>query len=392
MYFQSKEAIQLNQFTKWAMGTALAFTVCAPVMTQTATEAVAASKQATVKVSAASIYKTPSKKVKYGVVKKGTKLTYTSKGAVWTKVKYKGKTGYILTKQLSYISSQTALYLEYDKYGKQLKEDQKVLNTWEKEGKVKNIYTEGYIVFQDIVADVDAAIGDSKLTKANKAKLRAKYIRPAEIELQRLGGIYNMWNLYTQTEKRMNNFDYAAAQKSYDQSITTLAETEAYILEKKLQPIQPKMKEVLKKRQATLERRFSYSTLKEMDVKLGYDTRYLQGNERDTYLKKHTNGVMTTDFEDSLFFVNIGNSIRTGEFKKLTFTLAAGEYWNTHTSKNDYLAKVYLQYGEDNRVYVLTEGSDSIQVTFNIESYKYGLNLSGNTNRDIIISNVRFWR
>lgn len=382
------------------MGTALAFTVCAPVMTQTATEAVAASKQATVKVSAASIYKTPSKKVKYGVVKKGTKLTYTSKGAIWTKVKYKGKTGYILTKQLSYISSQTALYLEYDKYGKQLKEAQKVLlkeaqkvlHTWEKEGKVKDIYAEGYIVFQDAVADVDAEIGDSKLTKANKAKLRAKYIQPAEIELQRLCGIYNMWNLYTQTEKRMNNFNYTSAQKSYDQSITTLAETEAYILEKKLQPIQPKMKEVLKKRQATLERRFSYSTLKEMGGSLSNDVRYLQGNERDTYLKKHTNGVITTDFEDSLFFVNIGNSIRTGEFKKLTFTLAAGEYWNTHTSNNDFLAKVYLQYGEDNRVYVLTESSDSIQVTFNIESYKYGLNLSGNTNRDIIISNVRFWR
>ncbi|MGK4153342.1 hypothetical protein AB0X74_11850 [Kurthia gibsonii] len=390
----------MNQFTKWTMGTALAFTVCAPVMTQTATEAVAASKQATVKVSAASIYKTPSKKVKYGVVKKGTKLTYTSKGAIWTKVKYKGKTGYILTKQLSYISSQTALYLEYDKYGKQLKEAQKVLlkeaqkvlHTWEKEGKVKDIYAEGYIVFQDAVADVDAEIGDSKLTKANKAKLRAKYIQPAEIELQRLCGIYNMWNLYTQTEKRMNNFNYTSAQKSYDQSITTLAETEAYILEKKLQPIQPKMKEVLKKRQATLERRFSYSTLKEMGGSLSNDVRYLQGNERDTYLKKHTNGVITTDFEDSLFFVNIGNSIRTGEFKKLTFTLAAGEYWNTHTSNNDFLAKVYLQYGEDNRVYVLTESSDSIQVTFNIESYKYGLNLSGNTNRDIIISNVRFWR
>ncbi|GED20870.1 hypothetical protein [Kurthia gibsonii] len=132
--------------------------------------------------------------------------------------------------------------------------------------------------------------------------------------------------------------------------------------------------------------------MKEMGGSLSNDVRYLQGNERDTYLKKHTNGVITTDFEDSLFFVNIGNSIRTGEFKKLTFTLAAGEYWNTHTSNNDFLAKVYLQYGEDNRVYVLTEGSDSIQVTFNIESYKYGLNLSGNTNRDIIISNVRFWR
>lgn len=375
------------------MGTALAFTVCAPVMTQTATEAVAASKQATVKVSAASIYKTPSKKVKYGVVKKGTKLTYTSKGAIWTKVKYKGKTGYILTKQLSYISSQTALYLEYDKYGKQLKEDQKVLNTWEKEGKVKNIYTEGYIVFQDAVADVDAAIGDSKLTKANKAKLRAKYIRPAEIELQRLGGIYNMWNLYTQTEKRMNNFDYAAAQKSYDQSITTLAETEAYILEKKLQPIQPKMKEVLKKRQATLERRFSYSTLKEMEGNFNYYTRYLKGNERDTYLKKHTNGVITTDSTSYLFNTKIGNSIRTGEFKKLTFTLAAGEYWNTHTSKNDYLAIIYDSYGYNDSV-TLTEGSEPMQVTVDLERYKYyqQIELKGSINRDIIISNVRFWR
>lgn len=83
----------------------------------------------------------------------------------------------------------------------------------------------------------------------------------------------------------MNNFDYTSAQKSYDQSITTLAETEAYILEKKLQPIQPKMKEVLKKRQATLERRFSYSTFKEMGNSLSNDVRYLQGNERDTYLK-----------------------------------------------------------------------------------------------------------
>ncbi|MEB7773232.1 hypothetical protein [Kurthia gibsonii] len=383
----------MNQFTKWTMGTALAFTVCAPVMTQTATEAVAASKQATVKVSAASIYKTPSKKVKYGVVKKGTKLTYTSKGAIWTKVKYKGKTGYILTKQLSYISSQTALYLEYDKYGKQLKEAQKVLHTWEKEGKVKDIYAEGYIVFQDAVADVDAEIGDSKLTKANKAKLRAKYIQPAEIELQRLGGIYNMWNLYTQTEKRMNNFDYTSAQKSYDQSITTLAETEAYILEKKLQPIQPKMKEVLKKRQATLERRFSYSTLKEMGGSLSNDVRYLQGNERDTYLKKHTNGVITTDFENSLFFVNIGNSIRTGEFKKLTFTLAAGEYWNTHTSENDYLAKVFIKYDDDNAA-ILTEGSEPMQVTIYLERYKYfkQIELKGSIHRDIIISNVRFWR
>lgn len=102
--------------------------------------------------------------------------------------------------------------------------------------------------------------------------------------------------------------------------------------------------------------------------------------------------MITTDFEDSLFFVNIGNSIRTGEFKKLTFTLAAGEYWNTHTSENDYLAKVFI-YDDDNPA-ILTEGSEPMQVTIDLERYKYfkQIELKGSIHRNIIISNVRFWR
>ena len=231
----------MNKMAKWTISGAMAFSIVAPITLQASTEAVAASKKATVKVSSATIYKTTSKKNRLGTVRKGTTLTYSTKGAVWTKVKYKGKTGYILSKQLKFPQTAAEIYLNADAKGKNVKNALQILNEAEASGNMNSIYTKTYDALQSAISKYSKELDGFKLSKADRDRLKEKYIKPADQQLERLAGVYNSWNELNQTEKRMNNFDYDAAQKSFDRSITAYSETEAYIQDNNLSPLNAKV-------------------------------------------------------------------------------------------------------------------------------------------------------
>lgn len=389
----------MNKMAKWTISGAMAFSIVAPITIQASTEAVAASKKATVKVSAATIYKTTSKKNRLGTVRKGTTLTYSTKGAVWTKVKYKGKTGYILSKQLKFPQTAAEIYLNADAKGKNVKNALQILNEAEASGNMNSIYTKTYDALQSAISKYSKELDGFKLSKADRDRLKAKYIKPADQQLERLAGVYNSWNELNQTEKRMNNFDYDAAQKSFDRSITAYSETEAYIQDNNLSPLNAKLATKVKKRKDSLDRRFSYSTFSELQaIYTNSEVKKLTGTEKDIFKKAHSNGLITTEYlkEEFLFDIPIANERNKGGFKKLTFTVAAGEYWNKYDTDNDYLTNFGIYDISQPKEIILEPGADTMKITVDLENLENqdteNLSFYGEFERDVIISDIRLYR
>lgn len=391
----------MNKMAKWTISGAMAFSIVAPITIQASTEAVAASKKATVKVSSATIYKTTSKKNRLGTVRKGTTLTYSTKGAVWTKVKYKGKTGYILSKQLKFPQTAAEIYLNADAKGKNVKNALQTLNEAEASGNMNSIYTKTYDALQSAISKYTKELDGFKLSKADRDRLKAKYIKPADQQLERLAGVYNSWNELNQTEKRMNNFDYDAAQKSFDRSITAYSETEAYIQDNNLSPLNAKLATKVNKRKDSLDRRFSYSTFSELQPSsISSDAKKLTGTEKDIFKKAHSNGLITTDnLSFTLMKIPIANERNKGGFKKLTFNLTAGDYWNEHETNKSYLAKFLVETVYSNALeeeVVLEPGADTMKITVNLENINRQnieeLEIYGDFERDVIISDIRLYR
>lgn len=389
----------MNKMAKWSISGAMAFSIVAPITLQASTEAVAASKKATVKVSSATIYKTTSKKNRLGTVRKGTTLTYSTKGAVWTKVKYKGKTGYILSKQLKFPQTAAEIYLNADAKGKNVKNALQTLNEAEASGNMNSIYTKTYDALQSAISKYTKELDGFKLSKADRDRLKAKYIKPADQQLERLAGVYNSWNELNQTEKRMNNFDYNAAQKSFDRSITAYSETEAYIQDNNLSPLNAKLATKMKKRKESLDRRFSYSTFSELQPSsISSDAKKLTGTEKDIFKKAHSNGLITTEYlqEEFLFDIPIANERNKGGFKKLTFTVTAGEYWNKYDTDNDYLTNFGIYGISQPKEIILEPGADTMKITVDLENLEDQdmkvLSIFGEFERDVIISDIRLYR
>lgn len=389
----------MNKMAKWTISGAMAFSIVAPITLQASTEAVAASKKATVKVSSATIYKTTSKKNRLGTVRKGTTLTYSTKGAVWTKVKYKGKMGYILSKQLKFPQTAAEIYLNADAKGKNVKNALQTLNEAEASGNMNSIYTKTYDALQSAISKYTKELDGFKLSKADRDRLKAKYIKPADQQLERLAGVYNSWNELNQTEKRMNNFDYDAAQKSFDRSITAYSETEAYIQDNNLSPLNAKLATKVKKRKDSLDRRFSYSTFSELQASsISSNAKKLTGTEKDIFKKAHSNGLITTEYlkEEFLFDIPIANERNKGGFKKLTFTVAAGEYWNKYDTDNDYLTNFGIYDISQPKEIILEPGADTMKITVDLENLEDQdmkvLSIFGEFERDVIISDIRLYR
>ncbi|MEB6112915.1 hypothetical protein MXM64_07680 [Kurthia gibsonii] len=149
---------------------ALALSLAAPIVCSINTSAKAISSKAIVNVSWASIYTDSTKKTKLAIVKQKTTFTSYSKGKTWTKVTYKGKTGYILTKQLMF---KELTYQEFVAGGKALTKQMEQLAKLEQKGDVSNLAAR-YQTTKTQFTSYEKALKASRLKTSQKNVLQKK--------------------------------------------------------------------------------------------------------------------------------------------------------------------------------------------------------------------------
>lgn len=107
---------------------------------------------------------------KLGTIKQSTSFMTTYVGKKWTKLKYKGQTGYILSKELTYYAERANPY--------------------------------------------DSAVTISKcLTKSQIAKFKKESYNPAKKQANRMKKMVQAWDLYTKSAYNMIDVKYTEARE-----------------------------------------------------------------------------------------------------------------------------------------------------------------------------------
>ena len=391
----------MNKFAKWTISGAMALSLVAPITFQPSTTASAFVWKDTGEAAPigkfATVYSSTSMKKKLGTIKLGTSFMTTYVGKKWTKLKHKGQTGYILSKELTYYSERANPYDSAVTISKRLTKKINALKAAEAEGDIQKIVEKLYPTLEKSVKDMKEELSRDGLTKSQIAKFKKESYNPAEKQANRMKKIVQAWDLYTKAAYNMIDFKYTEAREQVDLANKLVNES------KKVNTYNKKFTAAVNKKMKDMERRFSYSTFDELAYDFS-DPKMIQltGKEKDVFNKKHSNGIKSTKYTSytHIFNFNNGNYFNKEDdskrFKKLTFTMTAGEYWKNKKQDVENLAEVFVNGTVNSKMYVLDSTKKSVKVTVDLTKIHTGratvIYLIGSLDRDVIISDIGVYR
>lgn len=391
----------MNQTTKWAISGAMVLAIMTPIALQPKMTASAIvwvyNGKASPLNGPSTIYSSPSKKKKLGSIPRQKPFKYIHKGAKWTTVKYKGKKGYVSTRELAFHKSRGSALQSAEIISKRFPRRIQELKIAEEAGDFKTIQRKIYSKINYSVNELKVELKRKGLTKAQIDQFTKKSLNPAEFEVNRMKELIRTWKDYDASREELNHFNIekafekqAAANKRFDRAINKY-------------PYHENLLTVMNNQQKEIERRFIYSTFNDLFYDIG-DSEVVQltGGEKDIFNNVHENGIISTTantkwhgftFENGRY---IEKDNAQNQYKKVTFTMAAGEYWKGKTVEGEKLAEVFVVTGERSNTYTLDSFENPVTVSINLEEINLPKYNSGRfnvkLNRDVIISDIRFYR
>lgn len=382
----------MHNLLKVAIVSTVAFSTVA-----TAASAVSQAETTTATVkSNTTLYKAANKKKKLKAVKKSSKVTIVRKGGTWTKVKYAGKTGYMLTKYLKFVSTEAQLENTAIAKGKDLLKKVTALDKIAEAGNITGLYDGTYDDLSTAANTYADYVDNIKVSKEVKTKLKAQYTNVALNTLECYSKEIDTWRYIVQTQGRIKNFKYDTAQKSYDAAVTAFAEGQALRTEKGYAALPPKLEKTLKAQIDLLNERFSTSTYEQLETEghIG-----ISNNDEITFEnisstnpfkaldgKTYTNGFKTLSNDWYKYsFKTI--QFPAGTFKRVTLTVTLGDYWN----KNDFDGTAEVIIGGE--VYTFSNGDDAINIEYDLSDTTTKFELKKDTKiSNIAFTNIVFYR
>ena len=383
----------MHKISKWVVSSAVALSLMTPTILQSSTSASAAVWVETNKAlpmnDPVTVYSSTSMKKKLGMISVNTTVTISNKGNKWSKLKFKGQTGYVLTSKLWFFQEREKPYASAVIIGKRLTENMNQIKAAETNGDVKQIAEKQYPSLEKGIKEMKEELARDGLTKAQIAKFKKDSLMPAEKQAKRMKPIAEAWKDYKAAKNKILNFEYEEARAMVDSAkakIKVAMKGNAYA---------KKFVAAINKGTKDMERRFVYTTFDDLAYdNLGTKLVALTGQEKDVFNKKHTNGFKSTKYGSYEYLFSFLNG-RTG-YKKMTFTMTAGAYWKNRKQDVDTLAEVYANAEKFSKVYTLKSAKKSLQVTIDLQSINSNgsvySHLIGSLDREIIISNIRLYR
>lgn len=175
----------MNKFAKWTISGAMALSLVAPITTASAIVWTENGEAAPI-VKFATVYSSTDMKKKLGTIKQSTSFMTTYVGKKWTKLKYKGQTGYILSKELTYYAERANPYDSAVTISKRLTKKINALKAAEAEGGIQKIVEELYPTLEKSVKDMKEELSREGLTKSQIAKFKKESYNPAEKQANRM--------------------------------------------------------------------------------------------------------------------------------------------------------------------------------------------------------------
>ena len=383
----------MHTISKWVVSSAVALSLMTPTILQSSTSASAAVWVETNKAlpmnDPVTVYSSTSMKKKLGTISVNTTVTISNKGKKWSKLKFKGQRGYVLTSKLWFFQEREKPYASAVIIGKRLTENVNQIKAAETNGDVKQIAEKQYPSLEKGIKEMKEELARDGLTKAQIAKFKKDSLMPAEKLAKRMKPIAEAWNDYNAAKNEILNFEYEEARAMVDSAkakIKVAMKGNAYA---------KKFVAAINEGTKDMERRFVYTTFDDLAYdNLGTKLVALTGQEKDVFNKKHANGFKSTKYGSYEYLFSFLNG-RTG-YKKMTFTMTAGAYWKNRKQDVDTLAEVYANAEKFSKVYTLISAKKSLQVTIDLQSINSNSSvyshLIGSLDREIIISNIRLYR
>lgn len=150
---------------------------------------------------------------KLGTIKQSTSFMITYVGKKWTKLKYKGQTGYILSKELTYYAERANPYDSAVTISKCLTKKVNALKATEAKGDIQKIVEELYPTLEKSAKDMKEELLREGLTKSQIAKFKKESYNPAEKQANRMKKMVQAWDLYTKSAYNMIDVKYTEARE-----------------------------------------------------------------------------------------------------------------------------------------------------------------------------------
>lgn len=372
---------------------ALALSLAAPIVCSINTSAKAISGKAIVNVSWASIYTDSTKKTKLAVVKQKTTFTSYSKGKTWTKVTYKGKTGYILTKQLMF---KELTYQEFVAEGKALTKQMEQLAKLEQKGDVSNLAAR-YQTTKTQFASYEKALKASRLNTSQKNVLQKQYVKASKVKMERFAGFVQAWEDLVKTESYMKQYNMKSAKTTWKRAVKVKTEADAKLRKNKWTAYAYKANDAFERYMKTLERRFTYVTYDELQPQLmNRFARSLDEEDRDVRGRRQYNGVHQINHIEKMR-VLMRIPVKSG-IQKITFTVVPDKTWvdvDELIDNPDGGANIFVMGASGVQKYELYSKQDELKGEFTLDSTMatedgyYELKVYGAMG--MIVSNMKFW-
>jgi len=186
------------------------------------------------------------------------------RGAVWTKIEYNNKFGYVATKDLRFPQTNKEKEETLAKQGKALKKQTATYNRVVEKGDISRLIGQEDLKYRLALSQFEAHIKAVNPGKAAAKRLTTSYVSPGKRAMKRVKHELAAWQLLDVAASKVQSMEYDEAQLIYKKAQAELKAGKTLRKKMKYPALSKTFQQKIDKRGAAIKKRFTTSTFTDL--------------------------------------------------------------------------------------------------------------------------------
>lgn len=265
------------------------------------------------------------------------------RGAVWTKIEYDNKFGYVATKDLRFPETDKEKEAKLEVQGESLKKQTATYNRLVDKALLSRLIGREDLSYRLSLAQFESHIKSVDVSKKATKRLTTSYVNPGKRAIKRVKHELAAWQLMELAEAQVRNMAYDEAEATYKKIQKELKSGKALRKKLKYPALSKTLQKKITKRSAAIQKRLKTSTFNDLlneghvhwMSEIQFESITAAAPYIDSNNKKHTNGFVLKQAADRAAVMislhlpdnNVFNQQQIS-FKKVRYTLSRSKGMN----------------------------------------------------------------